>query len=223
VTDPAPGAGGANLSGQEVTVGRDVAGRDIIYNVQGVDPAVLRQLEQQLNEFLAASTLLQRKLEEWKELHNVLHDLFIRFGTCRDAVPELSQADEGGLSGLFGGNTRRSRLEKQFFAVQTNWGQCKITLNELRRITAALKLVGPARDPGAAPDPDPDKVMERLQQAGLKIDAALNEQDRQDLADSLSELGHELDEYLYQVDKALREVARAINALPQQIRLTTRL
>lgn len=223
MSDSTPGAPGVNLSGQEVAVGRDVAGRDIVYNVQGVDPAVLQQLEKQLNEFLAASAVLQRKLEEWKELHNALHDLFIRFGTCRDDASELGQADAGGLSGLLNASARRSRLEKLFFAVQTNWSQCKITLNDLRRLTTSLQLIGPARDKQAAPDPDPDRVIARLQQAGLKIDAALNEQDRQDLAESIGEFGHEVDEYLYQVDKALREVARAINALPQQIRLTTRL
>ncbi|MBP7690925.1 MAG: hypothetical protein KA764_03365 [Anaerolineales bacterium] len=216
-------ASGASLSGQEVTVGRDVAGRDIIYNVQGVDPAVLRELERQLNEFLAASTVLQHKLEEWKELHNTLHDLYIRFGTCRDAVSELGQPEAGGLGGLLGGQARRARLEKLLFGVQTNWNQCKITLADLRRLTSALKLIGPARDPQAAPDPDPVKVWERLQQAQTHIDAALNEADRQDLADALSQFGHATDEYLYQVDKALREVAKAINALPQQIRLTTRL
>lgn len=217
-------AGRAQVTGGgDVTVGRDVAGRDIIYNVQGVDPAVLRELERQLNEFLAASSLLQRKLEEWKELHNSLHDLYIRFGTCRDAVSELGQPEEGGLGGLLGGGARRQRQEKLLFGVGTNWGQCKITLADLRRLTSGLKLIGPAHDPQAAPEPDPAKMLERLQQAQIRIDAALNEGDRQDLADALSQFGHETDEYLYQVDKALREVAKAINALPQQIRLTTRL
>jgi hypothetical protein len=225
MSDQPPGGSNVQLGGGggDVAVGRDVAGRDIIYNVQGVDPAVLRELERQLNDFLSASLILQHRLEEWKELHNSLHDLYIRFGTCRDAVSALSEPEEGGLGGLLGGNARRTRLEKLLFAVQTNWSQVKITFTELRRITSGLKLVGPTHDAQALPDPDPVKILERLQQAQLKIDAALNESDRKDLADSLSQFGHEIDEYLYQVDKALREVAKAINTLPQQIRLTTRL
>ncbi|MBF8282821.1 MAG: hypothetical protein HW378_1736 [Anaerolineales bacterium] len=97
-------SGGVNLNADDsVNVGRDVAGRDIIYNIhtQGADPAVLKDLEERLNNFLAQFVTLYRQLEEWKDLHNVLQDLQVRFTTCRIYALELGRRDEaeGGVTG----------------------------------------------------------------------------------------------------------------------------
>jgi len=217
-------SGGVNLNADDaVNVGRDVAGRDIIYNVQGVDPTVLKALEAQINQFLADSARLQQQLDEWKDLHNDLHDLYIRFGTVRSAVPELSEKEEGGLSALFGNaGARRDRLDRLLFGVSTNWQQCKTTLDKLRLLTSGLDFIGPAHDPDAPPEPDPLKMLDRLKHLQLELDGALNESDRYTLADVIGQFAHEVDEYLYQVDKALRDVAKAINQLPQQIRLMSK-
>ncbi len=58
-------SGGVNINTSgTVGVGRDIAGRDIVYNIQtqGVDPAVLRDLEDRLNQFLAQFLTLHRRL-----------------------------------------------------------------------------------------------------------------------------------------------------------------
>src|SRR5262245_53889062 len=85
-----------------VRVGRDVAGRDIVYNVQGADPALLRDLEERLNQFLGEFIKLHRQLEEWKELHNVLQDLQVRFSICRSYGLELGRHAEPAGPGVLG-------------------------------------------------------------------------------------------------------------------------
>ncbi len=217
-------SGGVNLSASEaVNVGRDVAGRDIIYNVQGVDPGVLKDLEERLNNFLAQFVVLHRQLEEWKDLHNVLQDLQVRFTTCRSYALELGRRDEdeGGVFGrLANAPARRAqRVERLLYDLSLNWQQCKITLDQLRRFTTGLRFTGPAYDPRAQTGPESMKVLDRLQ---LEIDGALHDGDRYNLADVIGEFAKQTDDYLYLADKALRDVAKEINQLPQQVRLMTR-
>ncbi|MBI5290818.1 MAG: hypothetical protein HY872_02950 [Chloroflexi bacterium] len=217
-------SGGVNFSASEaVNVGRDVVGRDIIYNVQGVDPGVLKDLEERLNNFLAQFVVLHRQLEEWKDLHNVLQDLQVRFTTCRSYALELGRRDEdeGGVLGrLANASGRRAqRVERLLYDLSLNWQQCKITLDQLRRFTMGLRFTGPAYEPRAQTGPEPMKALDRLQ---LEIDGALHDGDRYNLADVIGEFAKQTDDYLYLADKALRDVAKEINQLPQQVRLTTR-
>ncbi len=217
-------SGGVNLNADDsVNVGRDVAGRDIIYNIQGVDPAVLRELQGQLNDFLKQFVVLHRQLEEWKDLHNVLQDLQVRFTTCRSYALELGRRDEdeGGVLGLLvkAPARRAQHVERLLFDLSSNWQQCKLTLDQLRRFTMGLRYTGPAYDPRAKTGPELMKTLDRLQ---LEIDEALHDEDRYNLADLIGEFAKQTDDYLYLVDKALRDVAKEINQLPQQVRLTAR-
>jgi hypothetical protein len=217
-------SGGVNLNANDsVNVGRDVAGRDIIYNIQGVDPAVLRELQGQLNDFLKQFVVLHRQLEEWKDLHNVLQDLQVRFTTCRSYALELGRRDEdeGGVLGLLvkAPARRAQHVERLLFDLSSNWQQCKLTLDQLRRFTMGLRYTGPAYDPRAQTGPESMKTLDRLQ---LEIDEALHDEDRYNLADLIGEFAKQTDDYLYLVDKALRDVAKEINQLPQQVRLTAR-
>jgi hypothetical protein len=217
-------SGGVNLNpGGSVNIERDVAGRDIIYNIQGVDPAVLRELQGQLNDFLEQFVVLHRQLEEWKDLHNVLQDLQVRFTTCRSDALVLGRhdEDEGGVLGLLvkAPARRAQRVERLLYDLSLNWQQCKLTLDQLRRFTMGLRYTGSAYDPRAQTGPEPMKALDRLQ---LEIDEALHDEDRYNLADLIGEFAKQTDDYLYLADKALRDVAKEINQLPQQVRLTTR-
>jgi hypothetical protein len=208
-----------------VEVGRDVAGRDIIYNIQtqGVDPEVLRSLEERLNQFLAQFLTLHRQLEEWKDLHNVLQDLQVRFTTCRSYALEFGRrADKGGLLGaLSGASAQQTRqIERWLYEFSLNWQQCKLTLDQLRRFTMGLRYIGPAYDPQGQTGPESMKLLE---QAQVELEAALTDADRYNLADHIGEFAKLVDDYLYLADKALRDVAKQINELPQQIKLTTKL
>jgi hypothetical protein len=203
-----------------VQVGRDVAGRDIIYNVQGADPAVLRDLEERLNQFLGEFVKLHRQLEEWKELHNVLQDLQVRFSICRSYGLELGRQSHPTEPSVFGlltkPSTRRAQeIERLMYDLSLNWQQCKLTVDQLRRFTLGLRYIGPAYDPRAQTGPP---LMIALDQLQAQIDAALHAEERQKVADLIGAFAKQND-YLYLVDKALRDVAREINQLPQQIRL----
>ena len=203
-------------------VGRDVAGRDIIYNVQGADPAVLRDLEERLNQFLGEFVKLHRQLEEWKELHNVLQDLQVRFSICRSYGLELGRQAEPAGQGVLGflakTTTRRTQEAGRLMDdLALNWQQCKLTLNQLRRLTTGLTYIGAAYDPQAQTGPAMMIALDHLQ---VQIDAAFHDQDRLGLVDLIGAFARQTDDYLYQVDKALRDVAKDINQLPQQIRLT---
>ena len=221
-------SGGVEINSPgSVAVGRDVAGRDIVYNIQtqGVEPAVLRSLEDRLNQFLAQFLTLHRQLEEWKDLHNVLQDLQVRFTTCRSYALEFGRRDDkpgGGLLGALSGASAQQakQMERWLYEFSLNWQQCKITLDQLRRFTMGLRYIGPAYDPSAKAGPEP---MKQLDQAQRELEAALSEADRYVLADEISEFAKLVDDYLYLADKALRDVAKQINELPQQIRLTTSL
>ncbi len=221
--DQAERSGGVEINTPgSVAVGRDVAGRDIVYNIQtqGVDPAVLRSLEERLNQFLAQFLTLHRQLEEWKDLHNVLQDLQVRFTTCRSYALEFGRRDEkaGLLGALSGASAQQARqMERWLYEFSLNWQQCKITHDQLRRFTMGLRHIGPAYDPQARTGPEP---MKQLDQAQTELDAALSEADRHVLADEIGEFAKLVDDYLYLADKALRDVAKQINELPQQIRLT---
>jgi|GEM_PF-2250070 len=202
-------------------VGRDVAGRDIIYNVHGADPAVLRDLEARLNQFLGEFVKLHRQLEEWKELHNVLQDLQVRFANCRSYGLELGRGDgpaEAGVIGLLTQSSARraQQAERILHDLESDWRQCKLTLDQLRRFTTGLRYTGVAYDPRAQTGPEPMIILDRLQ---LQIDEALHVGDRNNLPDFIGDFAKQNDEYLYLADKALRDVAREINQLPQQIRL----
>jgi hypothetical protein len=210
-----------------VAVGRDIAGRDIVYNIQtqGVDPAVLRELEDRLNQFLAQFLTLHRQLEEWKDLHNVLQDLQVRFTTCRSYGLELSRRDDktgkGLLGALSGASTQQARqLERWLYEFSLNWQQCKITVDQLRRFTMGLRHTGPAYDPRAQTGPESMKLLDRAQ---VELEATLADADRYNLADHIGEYAKLVDDYLYLADKALRDVAKQINELPQQVRLTEKL
>ncbi|MBI4772024.1 MAG: hypothetical protein HY784_16815 [Chloroflexi bacterium] len=144
-TEAAGQSGGINIDQVgAVSVARDMAGRDIIYNVQGVDLAVLRALEAELNDFLARFVVLHRQLEEWKDLHNVLQDLQVRFSICRSYGLELGRRDDrrGGLLGILGRNAGRDeQSERSLYELSLNWQQCKLTVDQLRRFTAGLRLL----------------------------------------------------------------------------------
>lgn len=203
-------------------VGRDIAGRDIVYNVRGADPAVLRDLEERLNQFLGEFIKLHRQLEEWKELHNVLQDLQVRFANCRSYGLELGRGGEPAAGGVLGlltkTSTRRAeQVERLIHDLASDWRQCKLTLDRLRLLTTGLRYTGAAYDPQAHTGPEPMIVLDRLQ---LQIDEALHDGDRNNLADLVGAFAKQNDDYLYVVDKALRDVAQEINQLPQQIRLT---
>jgi hypothetical protein len=204
-------------------VGRDVAGRDIIYNVQGADPAVLRDLEARLNQFLGEFVKLHRQLEEWKELHNVLQDLQVRFANCRSYGLELGRGNEPGAGNVIDLLTKNSarraqQVERLLHDLASDWRQCKLTLDRLRLLTTDLRYTGAAYDPRAHTGPEAMIVLDRLQ---LQIDEALHDGDRNNLADLIGAFAKQNDDYLYLADKALRDVAREINQLPQQIRLNS--
>jgi hypothetical protein len=223
---PSERSGGVNLNTSgDVAVGRDVAGRDIIYNVQGVDPKALQELQDSFNEFLAQFVTLHHRLEEWKDLHNVLQDLQVRFTTCRSYALELGRREEkdsGGLLGALSGSNkqRAQQVERWLYEFSVNWQQCKITLDQLRRFTTGLKHTGPPYDPRAQTGPEPMKILDSLQ---IQMDGALNDSDRHNLADLIGEFAKQVDDYLYLADKALRDVAKEINQLPQAVRLTSKL
>jgi hypothetical protein len=221
------GSGIAINTPGSVAVGRDIAGRDIVYNIQtpGVEPEALRELEDRLNQFLAQFLTLHRQLEEWKDLHNVLQDLQVRFTTCRSYGLEFSRRDDlagkGLLGALSGASAQQARqMERWLYEFSLNWQQCKITHDQLRRFTVGLRYTGPAYDPRAQTGPEPMKLLDRAQ---VDLEAALAEADRYNLADHISEYAKLVDDYLYLADKALRDVAKQINELPQQVRLTGRL
>ncbi len=224
--DQAGRSGGVEINTPgAVEVGRDVAGRDIVYNIQtqGVDPAVLRGLEERVNQFLAQFTTLHRQLEEWKDLHNVLQDLQVRFTTCRSYALEFGRReDKGGLLGaLSGASAQQARqMERWLYEFSLNWQQCKLTVDQLRRFTMGLRYTGPAYNPQAQTGPEPMKLLERAQG---ELEAALTDADRYNLADHIGEFAKLVDDYLYLADKALRDVAKQINELPQQIKLTAKL
>ncbi len=202
-------------------VGRDVAGRDIIYNVQGADPAVLRDLEERLNQFLGEFVKLHRQLEEWKELHNVLQDLQVRFANCRSYGLELGRVNEPGVGSVMDllTNTsarRAQQAERLLHDLASDWRQCKLTLDRLRLLTTGLRYIGAAYDPLTHTGPESMIVLDRLQ---LQIDEALHDGDQNNLADLIGAFAKQTDDYLYLADKALRDVAREINQLPQEIRL----
>ena len=220
-------SGGVNISASgAVGVGRDIAGRDIVYNIQtqGVDPAVLRDLEDRLNQFLAQFLTLHRQLEEWKDLHNLLQDLQVRFTTCRSYGLEFGRRDHPGpglLGALSGAAAQQARqMERWLYEFSLNWQQCKITHDQLRRYTLSLRYIGPAYSPSAQTGPEPMKLLDRAQTA---LEAALADGDRYNLADQIGEFAKLVDDYLYLADKALRDVAKQINELPQQVRLTVKL
>jgi len=221
-------SGGVNISASgTVGVGRDIAGRDIVYNIQtqGVDPEVLRDLESRLNQFLAQFLLLHRQLEEWKDLHNVLQDLQVRFTTCRSYGLEFGRRGEqsgpGWLGALSGASAQQARqMERWLYEFSLNWQQCKITHDQLRRYTMSLRSIGPAYDPPTQAGPEPMKLLDG---ARTTLEAALAEGDRYQLADQIGEFAKLVDDYLYLADKALRDVAKQINELPQQVRLTVKL
>jgi len=219
--DPHDQSGGVAITTSgSAQVGRDVAGRDIVYNVQGADPAVLRDLEERLNQFLGEFVKLHRQLEEWKELHNVLQDLQVRFANCRSYGLELGRGDESavGVMGLFTKSTRRAeQAERLLHDLASDWRQCKLTLDRLRLLATGLRYTGAAYDPQAHTGPGPMIALDRLQ---LQIDEALHDGDRNNVADLVGAFAKQNDDYLYLADKALRDVAREINQLPQQIRLT---
>lgn len=217
-----PGSGVTITTSGAANVGRDVAGRDIVYNVQGADPAVLRDLEERLNQFLGEFVKLHRQLEEWKELHNVLQDLQVRFSICRSYGLELGRHPKPAELSVFGllanTSTRRAQAtDRLIYELSLNWQQSKLTLDQLRRLTTGLRYIGTAYDPPAHTGPGPMIVLDRLQ---LQIDEALDDQDQNNLADLIGAFAKQNDDYLYLADKALRDVAREINQLPQQIRLT---
>jgi len=214
-------SGGVAIDGP-TNVGRDVAGRDINYYVQGADPAVLRDLEARLNQFLGEFVRLHRQLEEWKELHNALQDLQVHFSICRSYGLELGRWDKsaqaGGLLGQLMTSIRRpDEIERLMYALSLNWEQCKLTLGQLRRFTTGLRYIGAAYDPRAQTGPPLMIALDGLQG---QIDAALHAEDNAQLAELIGAFAKQNDDYLYQVDKAIRDVAQEINQLPQQIRLT---
>jgi hypothetical protein len=202
-------------------VGRDVAGRDIIYNVQGADPTILHDLEERLNQFLGEFVKLHRQLEEWKELHNILQDLQVRFSICRSYGLELGRGNEPGAISVIDLLTKNSarraeQVERLMHDLASNWRQCKLTLDRLRLLTISLRYTSVAYDLQAHTGPEAMIALDRLQ---LQIDEALHDGDRSNLADFIGAFAKQNDDYLYLVDKALRDVAREINQLPQQIRL----
>ena len=224
-TDSAESSSGVEINTPgSVAVGRDIAGRDIVYNIQtqGVDPAILRDLEGRLNQFLAQFLALHRQLEEWKDLHNVLQDLQVRFTTCRSYGLEFGRRDDKGSKGLLGALSGASaqqarQMERWLYEFSLNWQQCKLTHDQLRRFAVGLRYIGPAYDPRAQTGPESMKLLDR---ALVDLDAALADADRYNLADHIGEYAKLVDDYLYLADKALRDVAKLINELPQQVRLT---
>jgi hypothetical protein len=211
--------GSANVGGS--VVGRDY--KPITVNVEGVDPSVLRAIEDRLNQFLDSFLALRQHLYEWKELHNLLQDLQIQFAACRGYAIELGHRERPAdrpLARLFG--PARPKLDevtaKSLYEFSINWQACKRALDKLRRSILDLKYIGddlPAGSPNR-----PDAWLAALAQLQDQMDGALQDDDTHNLSDLIGAFAQQVDEALYLADKRLRDVAEAINQLPHQIRLT---
>jgi hypothetical protein len=212
-------SGGVNLTGN---IGRDAAGRDIVYNIQGVDPAVLKNLEERLNEFLGRFVILRLRLEEWKELHNILQDLQIQFAICRGYTLELGRRDSPEEPSVFRFLSKPSArqtemINKYLYEFSINWQPCKRTLDKLRWITLDLRQI--VNDFPAGNPSRPDLSLAALERLQREMDEALHDEDRYNLTDLIGAFAKQVDDGLYVTDKALRGVAQEINQLPQQIKL----
>ncbi len=204
----------------DVNIGRDVVGRDqiTVHNVQGVDPKVVREFEDRFNEFLALYLQLHRRLQEWKDLHNLLQDLQIQFATCRGYALELGAREpSGALDFLTRPANQKQKIEKYMYEFSVNWGTSKRTHDKLGRAVRDLHHIRddfPAGDPGR-----PDGLAARLDEMRTHIDQALHEEKRFELAEAIGEFAHQIDDGLYVADKALMGVAKQINDLPGQVRV----
>ena len=160
-----------------------------------------RQIEAYLNQF----NLLQERLEEWKEVHNLLQDLQIDFAPCRSHIFTL---------GRLGDSTRftQRQQERILYEVEVEWRPCKRTLRKLQELAASIQVIGEPYKPEYGSGPDWFLTPWEIK---AKIDKALFDDDAAALAEHLSAFGDRIDRSLYLADKALRDVVGKINRLPR--------
>ena len=159
------------------------------------------QVEAYLNRF----NLLHERLEEWKEVHNVLQDLHVDFAPCSSYIFTL-----GRLGGAEQADQRQQ--ERVLYEVEVEWRPCRRCLHKLQQLATSIHAIGEPYEPESGSGPDwflmPKKAAGEIDQALLDSDVAA-------LTEQLSAFGDTVVQSLYLADKSLRDVVRQINRLPR--------
>jgi len=174
--------------------------------MQGKRLDEIEDIERQMNQFLKRFIFLSRELEEWKELHNVLQDLQIRFTICRNEVLDLNPTNSETQF-----PNKKSAL-KSIERFSMNWKQCGITFKQLRDFTQGFQYIVPY-DSHKQTGPE---LMIELDHKQHEIAVALRDSDRHKLDELSSAFSGLIYDYLYTTDKSLRTVVKRINDLPQE-------
>jgi hypothetical protein len=163
------------------------------------------EFTQQIDAYLNEFNLLHEKLQEWKEVHNLLQDLQNNFAPCRSyiyALPRLRGNSE---------QVQRDR-ERMLYEVEVEWRPCKRVFIRLEDLARNIVLIGEPYNAETKAGPDWFVILNDL---ARQIDKTIFESDILALTENLSAFGDRTNQYLYLADKTLRNVVGDINQLPR--------
>jgi len=170
-------------------------------NVRDAFIEFTHQVEAYLNKF----NLLHERLEEWKEVHNVLQDLQVGFAPCSSYIFTLGRL-EGSAQPV------QRQQERILYEVEVEWRPCRRCLHKLQQLATSIHAIGEPYEPESGSGPDWFLMPKK---AADGIDQALRDSNVAALVEQLSAFGDMVVQSLYLADKSLRDVVRQINRLPR--------
>ena len=180
--------------------------RDIWPGWQSLLTSPSPELTAQADDYLSQFAQLHAELDEWKELHNLLHRLHASYALCRRCGFLIKQ-----------GKIRfheRFMQKKLIEAIATDWQQCKSILIELKAHAISIERIGPSYDVDTGSGPDwflvIDGLSKNLNRSFLNV---RSNPGRFQFANLLLEFGNEVEQWLYLADKDLRKVVQQIKQL----------
>jgi hypothetical protein len=158
-----------------------------------------QQIEISLNEF----NLLYKQLEEWKEVHNVLHQLQFTFAPCRGSTFSFIKLDS--LTPLTQDEQEKilQQQELLLYQVENEWLNFnQLPVATLRGTTKRKRNIAKPYNWFRSLEKKVDEINKTFLERNV---------DRRSLIGHLSDFGQYIDIFLYQADGSLRDVINEIN------------
>ncbi len=168
--------------------------------VRGAFVEFTKQIDAYINEF----SLLQEKMEEWKEVHNLLQDMQNYFAPCRSYIYAFNRVRSA--------PDPAKEREKLLYEIEVEWRPCKRVIRRLENFASTILAIGEPYNPDTGVGPD---WYLKPKQSARRLDRSLFEADLLDLRENLSDFGDVTDQYLYLADKSLLKIANEIMSLPR--------
>ena len=169
-----------------------------------------QEFTSQVNIYLLQITQLHNELEEWKDLHNVLHKLNSSFATCRGYAISLSKIDS---------SIKENRLQivRLIFELEVNWKICRTIIGrEIKVLANSIEFIGDPYHAGKNTGPEWFLKLSVLSNSTDKI--FIDEVDWVDLitlSNQLLTLDEVIEEWIYRADSHIKKIVRQITQLPR--------